>query len=385
MNSNPASENFLTELMLFFKTSIVAGAERILPDALWLLTTLATIELALALILNRDEDPLLLITHKFAKFSFFFWLVNNWATGMNLTQKLFDMFQYFGVTAALGSGGNGVVGPAKIGEIGIHLTDSLNKSIFQISGTDAVMGNIGLILVKIAVMFVIMACFFWMALQLFLTCVEFYLTSTLTVVLIPFSANRHTGFIGEKAIGAVLSFCIKVMVLQFILCIAIPVTEQWTLEVNNKDLTPLFRALFGCVALAFLTWKAPEYAQGLLSGSPSFSAGEAVGGARAVTGAVVGGATGAAGVGLRVAGFSQAAMNATGGRCANAIARIATYHLAQNCYRIFSVHLDLRPPPSPKARAGLIFLSSLLGCFFAIDYRQRNLQNVFCGVDVPVN
>lgn len=313
MTSNPGAENFLTVLMGQLRDSIVAGADRILPDALWILGALATIELALAFMLNHDKDPIVLLMQKCIKFSFFYWLVENWATGMNLTKQLFNMFQNFGVTAALGSGGLGESSPGAIGEVGIHLTDSLSKSIFQISTANGVMGNLGLLAVKIVILFIVMACFFWMALQLFLTCLEFYLTSTMTVVLIPFGVNKHTSFIGEKAIGAVLSFCMKIMALQFILCIVIPITETWTLEIVNTDLTPLFRAVFGCLAVAYLSWKAPEYAQGLLTGSPSLHAGDALGGARAMAGAAVGGAIGAAAGGMRVAGFSQAAMSASGG------------------------------------------------------------------------
>ena len=314
MSSNPGSQNFLTELMDQLNGSILAGADRILPDAIWILTTLATIELALAFMLNRDQDPIMLFVQKCIKFSFFYWLVGNWATGMNLTKQTFDMFQNFGIKAALGSGASGITDPSYIFDIGMGLVMNLLNSIMQISTASGVMGNLVIMGVKTVILFIVIACFGWMAIQLFMTCLEFSMTSTLTVVLIPFSINKHTSFIGEKAIGAVLSFCMKIMALQFILCIVIPITETWTLEIVNTDLTPIFRAVFGCLAVAFLSWKAPEYAQGLLSGSPSLHGGDALGGARAMAGAAVGGAIGAAAGGMRIAGFSQAAMNAPGGR-----------------------------------------------------------------------
>ena len=100
------------------------------------------------------------------------------------------------------------------------------------------------------------------------------------------------------------------MVLQFILCIGIPIAEKWVVSINNTDLTPVLRALFGCLGLAFLTWQAPNYIQGLMSGTPSFGAGDVVGGARAAVGGAVGAASGT----MRIAGFTQAAMNAPGGR-----------------------------------------------------------------------
>jgi type IV secretion system protein TrbL len=316
---NPGSENFLTDLMIQLHTQFAAGANNILPDALWILASLATIELSLALLANiaKGEDPIMLIVNKLFKFGFFYWLLSNWATGMNITKMFFDTFQNFGVKAALG-GGDGITGPAKIGEIGIYLVDNLIKSIFNVSTSTGVMGNLGLIILKLFIMLVILACFFWMALLLFLVCLEFYMSSTLTIVLLPFGVNRHTSFIGEKAIGAVLSFCFQVMVLQFVLCTVIPMTSQWAqIEVQNNDLTPVFRAVLGCLAVAFLTWKASELSQGLFSGTPSLHGGDAIGGMRAATSMATGGVGSAVSNGFRVAGFGQAAANATGGRNAN--------------------------------------------------------------------
>lgn len=319
-----AASGSLTQLMLLLQKSMIIGAINILPNAIWLLMALGTIDLALSLISNSaigNEDPLLIITRSFLKYSFWGWLTNNWTTNMNLTKQWFDMFQYFGIKMA-GGELNGVNDPSAIAEHGIYLSLKLLNGILSISSAAGVMGNIALILIKIIFSIVIIACFFWMALQLFLTCLEFYLTSALTVVLIPFGVNKHTSFIGEKAIGAVVSFSIKVMVLQFILCIVTPIAKSWAqIDVLNNDLSPVIRSLFSCLALAFITWKVPQYIQGLLSGSPSLHTGDAVGGARAVAGAAgsvvsggVGGAVGAVAGGMRIAGYSQAAINSPGGR-----------------------------------------------------------------------
>lgn len=317
---NPGSETFLTDLMDLFQQRMAGGAEHILPDALWLLFTLAGIELAVVLMfnVNRQEDPIQLIVSKFIKISFYGWLVTNWVTGMNLTKAFFDSFQNIGVKAALNTTGNGYTDPSHICEIGIDLVSKLLQGIFAVSTSAGVMGNIGLILLKLVIILTIILCFGFMALQLFLTCVEFYMTSTLTVILVPFGVNKHTSFIAEKGMGAVLSFCMKVMVLEFILCIGVPIAEQWAqIDVVGNDLTPVIRAMLGCLTLAFLTWKGPELSQGLLSGSPSLHGGAAIGAARTAVGSVAGGVMGTAGTAMRVAGFSQAAVNSTGGRATN--------------------------------------------------------------------
>lgn len=312
--SSLGDAGFLTSFMDSFRDSIVAGGSRILPDALAVLGTLAVIDLAVALMLSRDSDPFVVITRRLIKYTFVAWLVNNWTSGLNLTKQWFDTFQYFGVKLALGDGGSSEVDPGAIAEKGIQLTDSLSKSILQFSTQTGVLGNVGLIIVKIIILFVVLACFCWIALQLIITCIEFYLTSAITIVLLPFSVNEHTKFIGEKAIGAVVNFSIKVMVLQAVLCIGIPLTQAWALDINNADLAPLFRAIFGCLALAFISWQIPEYVQGVLSGTPSFSGGDVMRGAKMAAGAATGAAAGAIGGGMRIAGWGQAAMNAPGGR-----------------------------------------------------------------------
>lgn len=303
--------SLMTNLMDQFRAGALAGATNILPDALALLATLSTIELALTFIFNRDQDPIMIITEKFLQIGFIAWFTANWASGQNLSKQIFDTFQMFGITAALGGDGrNGITDPSYVLEMGISKIIDILASIMSVTTAAGVMGNLALLFMKIVLMFVILGCFGWMAIQLFITYIEFYLTSTLSVILIPFAVLKHTRFMAEKAFGAAASFGIKVMVLQFILCIGIPLAEQWVIAVNNTDMTPLLRAVFGCLGLAFLTWQAPNYIQGLLSGSPSFGAGDVVGGARAVAS----GAVNTVSAPMRIAGFTQAAMNAPGGR-----------------------------------------------------------------------
>ena len=57
--------SLMSSMMDQFRTNILAGATHILPDALALLATLGTIDIALTFIFNRDQDPLTLLTEKF--------------------------------------------------------------------------------------------------------------------------------------------------------------------------------------------------------------------------------------------------------------------------------------------------------------------------------
>ncbi|WP_371381846.1 type IV secretion system protein [Sporomusa aerivorans] len=310
-----SSEDALTQLMFTFREKCLEGATNLLPEAMYVLATLATIELAWVMLMS-EEDRMMLLTKKAVKFSIWGWLVQNWVQGLNLTGMAFLTFQRFGVMAAGSS--TAFADPASIGGHGIYIVTNLMNNIFSFSGQASAMGNIGLIILKIFMLFVILGCFFWMAIQLFLTTVEFYMTSTLTQVLVPFGTNKHTAFLAEKSIGSIFSFGVKIMVLEFILCISVPMMLTWQqINAEATDLSPVFRTLLGCLAIAFLTWKAPDVAQGMLSGSPSLSGGDAVGMARGAASVATGNVAGAVASGMRIAGFAKAASNQPGGRTAN--------------------------------------------------------------------
>ena len=55
--------------------------------------------------------------------------------------------------------------------------------------------------------------FFMLAIQVFITYLEFYLVAALSLVLVPFGVFKHTAFIAERAFGSVVSFGVKLMVL----------------------------------------------------------------------------------------------------------------------------------------------------------------------------
>lgn len=117
-------------------------------------------------------------------------------------------------------------------------------------------------------------------------------TMFISLILVPFGINKHTAFLSEKAIGAIFSISIKMMVLQFILCLAVPMMQNWgTMLTGKEDPATLLYVLLGCAAMAFLTWQAPGLAASLLSGSPSLTAGNAIGAASGVASMAAGGAS----------------------------------------------------------------------------------------------
>jgi type IV secretion system protein TrbL len=119
----------------------------------------------------------------------------------------------------------------------------------------------------------IMAAFLAMAIQAFLAVLEYYLITAVAGVLVPWALLPQTKFLAEKAIGAVVSAGIKLMVLAFIIAVTNPVLASIHFSGPEIKLNELWSVLLTTGAIAFLSWHAPSLAAGLLAGSPSLGAG----------------------------------------------------------------------------------------------------------------
>lgn len=324
-----ASKTAITDLMDLFIAKCLTGADLITPEALKLLGLLAIIDLALILVFtlldSAGEDPISLLVKKFIKYGFFIWLIQNWATGMKITKQIFDFFTEKGAMAA------GVTeslnDPAVIGNKGIQLSLSILNSVWSLGS-----GSIGVIAIKSFIALVIFLLFAFMALIVLTTVVQFYVFGTLTTVLLPFGVNKYTSFLSEKAIGAMFSISIKMMVLQFILCIIAPFMEfLQPVSPTSTNIGEMFQILIGCAGMTWLVSKVPNMAQDLLSGNPTFGDGAAgAAGSMVKKGASM--AAGTVGGAMKGAGMVQAAANADGGRNANG--RMSAVGVARNLGKI---------------------------------------------------
>ena len=140
---------------------------------------------------------------------------------------------------------------------------------------------------------VVVLIFFIIAIQIFITVLEFYLVVALSSILLPFALLDRTKFLAEKAIGGVISFGIKLMVLAFLMTVARPILALAVLPVD-PSYNQIMALILTVGALAILVWNAPGIAAGMLAGSPSLTAGTAVQGAAVA--AIGGGATVAGGL-----------------------------------------------------------------------------------------
>lgn len=263
----------LTTLLNAFLAVFSAGPGHLAPAAGRLLFLMGGIELTLAGLwwVLKGENVLVGLLKKTMLLCLFAFFVANWATLIN---TVLDGFVWSGFTAAGSSPAAGVAlikDPSAIIGQAFVSTQPIANEISALKFYD--LGS--LFMYGWAYIFTIVA-FFMLAIQVFITYLEFYLVAALSLVLIPFGVFKHTAFVAERAFGSVVSFGVKLMVLSFIIAAAGPVLTQITLPAE-PTWQQAYMVLLASMAIAFLAWHAPGIAAGMISGGPSLSAGSAAG------------------------------------------------------------------------------------------------------------
>jgi type IV secretion system protein TrbL len=272
----------MTELLNQFGSTFMMGTRYLSMYAKWILATVAAIDFFLGMLLHLgDPDTIKFIIRKILLYGFFIWFVNDYGRIMNW---ILDGFTFLGLKAGGGAIDMAMISdPSCIAGYGINLCLPITDYFATLKGWDVMFKLHYVIFLELTAL-VIMASFFIMGLQLFITYLEFTIVGTISMVLIPFGVNEHTKFISEKAIGALVGFGIKLMILAFIACAAIPIAMQWKLNVDpagNANWGDCANMMMGAITMAFLMIHAPSVAMSLLSGSPTISGGTAMGTAAA--------------------------------------------------------------------------------------------------------
>jgi type IV secretion system protein TrbL len=106
-----------------------------------------------------------------------------------------------------------------------------------------------------------------MGFQIFFAVIEFYIVTSLAIILIPFLIVKSTNFLGFRAINGILSNCIKLMVLAFIASLAAPVLQDLAFSTDQPTLRESVSLAVGALAIALLMWRAPAIAMAFIAGS----------------------------------------------------------------------------------------------------------------------
>jgi type IV secretion system protein TrbL len=223
---------------------------------------------------------------RFLIIGFFLLLVEKW-------QYYTDIIGY-GLTAlglkASGSGQSATTflqDPTSIAMTGYNLFKQLMQTANTFPTGVTGFGNfINILLYGIAAMLVFMA-YVVIALQVFVTFLEFKLINLAALVLVPFAIWQKTTFLSDRAIGYMFSAGLKLFVLAMVVSIGVTFTTQFVVD-PVPDFANAFSILVGSVMLMSLAIFVPRLAQALITGGPQLGAAEAAIGAGA-SGALIGG------------------------------------------------------------------------------------------------
>jgi len=246
----------------------------------------------------------------------FAFILGNFST---LSMIVYNSFSTLGLHAT-GSGltAEDLLRPGKLAGTGFQAAWPLLQQAGSLVGYTSFFSNFVTIVVLLFAWAIIVLAFFVLAVQLFITILEFKLTTLAGFVLVPFALWGKTAFLAERVLGNVIASGIKVMVLAVIVGIGTTFFSQFVgaLQGHQPSLSDAMSLMLASLSLFGLGIFGPGIATGLVSGAPQLGAGAALGtvgamvGATALGGAAaVGGArfAGAAGIGAIRAGSAMGA------------------------------------------------------------------------------
>jgi type IV secretion system protein TrbL len=211
--------------------------------------------------------------------------------------------------------------PGHIAQVGVDAGRPIMAQIGELAGFPEVFLNLDSIVVLFLAWLVVIVSFFVLAVQLFVTLIEFKLTTLAGFVLLPFALWNKTAFLAERVLGNVVSSGIKVLVLAVIVGIGSGIFSEFQLPPGSEpSIDNALAIMLASLTLFGLGIFGPGIATGLVSGAPQLGAGAAAGTALGVAGlaaagtaaAVAGGAAVAAGAKLVPGAVAGAARSASG-------------------------------------------------------------------------
>ncbi|MBD0417537.1 P-type conjugative transfer protein TrbL [Oryzicola mucosus] len=283
----------IDQFLQVFTSYIDSGFGLLSGEVAFIATTLIVIDVTLAALFwswGADDDIIARLVKKTLFIGVFAYLIGNWNS---LAKIVFDSF------AGLGLKGSGtgfttadLLRPGKVAQTGLDAGRPLLESISGLMGYWSFFENFIQIACLMFAWVLVLLAFFILAIQLFVTLIEFKLTTLAGFVLIPFGLFGKSAFMAERVLGNVISSGIKVLVLAVIIGIGSTLFDQFTVGFGGATPTidDAMAIVLAALSLLGLGIFGPGIASGLVSGGPQLGAGATVG-----TGLAAGGTAVAAG------------------------------------------------------------------------------------------
>ncbi|MDD9731559.1 P-type conjugative transfer protein TrbL [Mameliella sp. AT18] len=294
-----------------FTSYIDSGFGLLGGEVAFIATTLIVIDVTLAALFwswGADEDIIARLVKKTLFVGAFAYIISNWN---NLARIVFDSFAGLGLKASgTGFSATDLLRPGKVAETGLEAGRPLLESISDLMGYWAFFENFIQIACLLFAWALVLLAFFILAIQLFVTLIEFKLTTLAGFVLIPFGLFGKSAFMAERVLGHVISSGIKVLVLAVIIGIGSTLFSEFTggFGGDQPTIDEAMAIVLAALSLLGLGIFGPGIANGIVSGGPQLGAGSAVGTGLAAGGMMVtGGALAASGASAALAAGSGAA------------------------------------------------------------------------------
>lgn len=299
----------IDRFLAVFTRYIDSGFGLLNGETAYLASTLIVIDVTLAALFwawGADEDILARLVKKALFAGVFAYLISNWN---HLARIVFESFSGLGLKAAgAGLSEGEFLRPGRIAQVGVEAGRPLLESIATLMGYVSFFENFAQIVILLVAWAIVCLAFFILAIQLFVTLIEFKLTTLAGFILIPFGLFGKTAFAAERVLGNVISSGVKVLVLAVIVGIGSTLFSQFTTGFGGGQPTvdDALTIVLASLSLLGLGIYGPGVANGIVSGGPQLGAGSAIGANLAAGGMV------AAGAGVATAGVASLSNTASG-------------------------------------------------------------------------
>lgn len=371
--------NIIDQFLAAFITYIDSGFGLLGGDVSFLSRTLIALDITLAGLfwaLGGEDNVLGRLIRKILYIGAFAFILNSFSS---LADIIFRSFAQAGLTAGGGTiTADDLLKPGRLAGTGFSAAWPLLEQVNQYLGFTTFFDNFLTIVVLLVAWIIVILAFFILAVQMFVTILEFKLTSLAGFILVPFGLWNRTSFLAERVLGNVVSSGIKVMVLAVIVGIGSGYFTQFTtaLQGQEPDIGQAMSLVLASLALFGLGIFGPGIASGLVAGGPQLGAGAALGTALGAGGIMyLGGAAAiGAGSGLAAAGIGAVRAGASMGAAAS-----TAYTLGQEGAGSAGIGAGIGGMARAAGSAARSRLSATLGLGEAAAAGRRGAFNAMAG------
>ena len=283
--------NVIDRFTEVFTRYIETGFGLLSGDVGFLVSILVAIDIILAglfwALMGEDNVPAQLLK-KVLYIGFFALLLNNFSS---LSNVVFNSFAGLGLKASGAPfGADQLMRPGFVADTGFTAAWPLLEAAGKLIGFTSFFENFITIVVLLLAWLIVLLAFFVLSVQLFITIIEFKLTTLAGFVLVPFALFGKTSFLAERVLGNVITAGIKLMVLAIVVGIGSTIFGSIAAPpAGDIELRHAASIILAAIAVFGLAIFVPGIAAGLVSGAPQLGAGAAAGTAAGLIGAGVAG------------------------------------------------------------------------------------------------